>query len=1062
MRVVHRCAKSLEVVFDEYVTDDNRNDDQLWKRECDHPHGLTSIFLYRGEAIPKLADKLRDKAQKKKAKRKRRTQQLGELKNETALVTWKLKESSHKLLHHKINYLPFEHPKNENKSNTNAPTRKRIVDKMVQQKWTLNTNFHMMPVNDTLQLQVLPEADRKTTKLRDDNPRGYNIYADRSIYLTPGKSNIYYNLSLSLTPPIDTRMVVLKGEGPEHENWKLYGNHLGIDSTGEAMLALANKRETGTLIKEGTLLAQLIIEPITKTATNNDDDDPANDAEQTHETWCEGCRCIMCTVTKCKECMTTLCYTCWKDHRSSPASMSVDQAEKWIGCKMCASDWNTPQFLMDYEVTKGVMDERKRWDSAVTDHEAKRKDSARIEESIIRAQNSALKNTNASMIVTIEDPDDDMHGKRRVIRINGVRFYKRDRHKNPEHDLQWFDPTFISRKPWYFSIPVIAFGKCVVNSENASEDIPKVIRDQIIQHNRPFKVRSIEKAMCLTKLASFADGVGIKMIEDIEDTKEIRRRTDARIATIDCDKHNGKWLDFMGSAYCQAFAQMFDEQGITGIGGWSSKPRKIVVIDKRTTYQGDIVEKEISTSLNIIGRAIQKALKLTEFCTKEAYAEDEDDDNEIPLLNYRWRAKDDYTLGTVDVTSQTATDTRNSEALQLIDEQNTSSDEGEDPEIVNKTIAGTPIDINTNIKQLQRRSELLAASKEADNDTHNRQNALSATLTTIGPLGATTQILNTILEELDEKVLRYEEQCDDTQKCFDEIPHYGDDNDHERTFNEWAKNVQKQTAEISDHIQSLASSKEQRTKLYDRAISIAMIAIETEKDSLETEKRGYKSTVDSRNRRRDKAMIEERLGLPEQGSESLELFSLFDEELKIATGYQRIVYGDHGPYFEFSKEQILWENFPKSRKKSAAAYYDEAYTDDYKLMLYVQKKTVKDRPNPPRGRFSCRNFRAEGYADYLPGMYYLSATTVMRPSSKVIRATVAVAEPTRHRLKFNALVRTDKRLRKRPDEKRSPMHVMTKILIAKNVHYSSDYITWVKKNGKKANKRSTTTKSYCH
>ena len=58
---------------------------------------------------------------------------------------------------------------------------------------------------------------------------------------------------------------------------------------------------------------------------------------------------------------------------------------------------------------------------------------------------------------------------------------------------------------------------------------------------------------------------------------------------------------------------MFDGQGITGVGGWSSKPRKIVVVDKRKTYQGSIMEKEISTSLNLIGRAIQKALKLTGF-----------------------------------------------------------------------------------------------------------------------------------------------------------------------------------------------------------------------------------------------------------------------------------------------------------------------------------------------------------------------------------------------------------------------------------------------------------------
>ena len=235
------------------------------------------------------------------------------------------------------------------------------------------------------------------------------------------------------------------------------------------------------------------------------------------------------------------------------------------------------------------------------------------EEAIIKAQNEALKHVNGSMIVTIEDPDDEVHGKRRVIRVNGIRHHQRDRAKKPGNALQWFDPTFTARKPWHFRIPIKAFGKSMNIGDSVPGNIPKVIHDQMVKYNKPFKVRSIEKAICLTKLASFADGIGIRMIEEIEDPIEIRRRTDARIASLGCSDHLEEWLKYLGTANCQAFAQMFDDQGITGVGGWSSKPRKIIVIDKRRKYQGNTVEKEICTSLNLIGKAIQKALKLTEF-----------------------------------------------------------------------------------------------------------------------------------------------------------------------------------------------------------------------------------------------------------------------------------------------------------------------------------------------------------------------------------------------------------------------------------------------------------------
>ena len=43
---------------------------------------------------------------------------------------------------------------------------------------------------------------------------------------------------------------------------------------------------------------------------------------------------------------------------------------------------------------------------------------------------------------------------------------------------------------------------------------------------------------------------------------------------------------------------------------------------------------------------------------------------------------------------------------------------------------------------------------------------------------------------------------------------------------------------------------------------------------------------------------------------------------------------------------------------------------------------MKDKPNPPKGQFSKRNYRPGGYADYKPGLIYLSVFEVAK--SKII------------------------------------------------------------------------------
>lgn len=125
------------------------------------------------------------------------------------------------------------------------------------------------------------------------------------------------------------------------------------------------------------------------------------------------------------------------------------------------------------------------------------------------------------------------------------------------------------------------------------------------------------------------------------------------------------------------------------------------------------------------------------------------------------------------------------------------------------------------------------------------------------------------------------------------------------------------------------------------------------------------------NRERDSMRVQRALHIAEFGNPNTRFTSLSGHH--IATGYLRVVYGDHGPYVEFHVNNMvrgiwIW------RKKGPRAWYDEARlrAAPRELMLYYQKKSVSMLPNPPRGRWSVCNNRPEGYADYRVGRIYAS------------------------------------------------------------------------------------------
>ena len=119
----------------------------------------------------------------------------------------------------------------------------------------------------------------------------------------------------------------------------------------------------------------------------------------------------------------------------------------------------------------------------------------------------------------------------------------------------------------------------------------------------------------------------------------------------------------------------------------------------------------------------------------------------------------------------------------------------------------------------------------------------------------------------------------------------------------------------------------------------------------------------------------------------------------LATGYRRVLLGDHGPYLELDPEAVRWENLRRVHAGDAR-FYDEwrvavggggdddavstpenapsrsARADEDTAKLYHQIKPVTGQRNPPRDTaWAVANNRpeAEGYAAYVPGRVYVGA-----------------------------------------------------------------------------------------
>ena len=131
----------------------------------------------------------------------------------------------------------------------------------------------------------------------------------------------------------------------------------------------------------------------------------------------------------------------------------------------------------------------------------------------------------------------------------------------------------------------------------------------------------------------------------------------------------------------------------------------------------------------------------------------------------------------------------------------------------------------------------------------------------------------------------------------------------------------------------------------------------------------FRSTAIYPNRIADKEKVEA-AGLKEKGDETTVFHT--PKGTHFATGYVRVVYGDHGPYIEFDRKHIKCLLIRKfARDCPPKAYYEWLMpSGEPDVKVYDQKRDVKHLKNPPYGGFI--GFRKEGYADYKPGLIYVS------------------------------------------------------------------------------------------
>lgn len=143
------------------------------------------------------------------------------------------------------------------------------------------------------------------------------------------------------------------------------------------------------------------------------------------------------------------------------------------------------------------------------------------------------------------------------------------------------------------------------------------------------------------------------------------------------------------------------------------------------------------------------------------------------------------------------------------------------------------------------------------------------------------------------------------------------------------------------------------------------------------------STADTSHRKILRYKVEKRLKLPEypnmKGKDADDPPVVFSDKsgVAFARGYERVLYGDHGSYLELSQRHLVNAYGFTRKNKGPSGHYDIYIGSKGNcLEMYYQHRPVVDRADPPQGPDAKKAGRAEGYADYRSGMFYVDVKKI--------------------------------------------------------------------------------------
>ena len=132
-----------------------------------------------------------------------------------------------------------------------------------------------------------------------------------------------------------------------------------------------------------------------------------------------------------------------------------------------------------------------------------------------------------------------------------------------------------------------------------------------------FQIRSIDQAMCITKLVYYDLGSFIPELCRFVSPEAITKFTATTITEAGLDPDNPKWINYLGTAYTEAYAQWLDSLGNRLRGDIVEEWKDLIVVNNKS--QVATRERKITDALNIIGTSIDRAVKITNIATREEF-----------------------------------------------------------------------------------------------------------------------------------------------------------------------------------------------------------------------------------------------------------------------------------------------------------------------------------------------------------------------------------------------------------------------------------------------------------